>query len=96
MSAVSNLEMGCRGWQVLEIQETREWETRLVSSPERNHLHLMLHWERNLPLQGSCRFLEEKETNKKRKKSVTENPKIKERSQSNLGIHSPTLGDQAP
>lgn len=51
--------MGCTGWQVLEILEIQEWETRPGSSLERSHLRLMLHWERNLLLQGSCRFLEE-------------------------------------
>lgn len=68
---MSYLEMGCRGLQGLEIQETQEWETRLVSILERNRLHLTLHWERNLRLQGSCRFLEEKK-DKKRQNSATE------------------------
>lgn len=60
MPAMSNLEMECRGLLALETQETQEWETRLVNSLEKSHLHLMLHWERNLLPQGSCRFLEEK------------------------------------
>lgn len=51
-----HLEMGCMGSQVLEILETQEWETRLGSNQERSHLRLMLHWERNLLLQVSCRF----------------------------------------
>lgn len=40
--------MGCRGWPVLENQESQEWETRLENNLERSHLHLMLRWERNL------------------------------------------------
>lgn len=46
--------------QVLEIQETPEWGTRLVSNLERNHLHLMQHWERILLLRGSFHFLQDK------------------------------------
>lgn len=53
--------MGCKDWQALESPETQEWATRLGSSLERSHLRLMLHWERNLLLQGSCRFLKQKE-----------------------------------
>lgn len=56
------LERGCTDWQVLEILETQEWETKQGSNLERSHLHLMLHWEKNLQLQESCRFLE-RETN---------------------------------
>lgn len=56
--------MGCTGWQVPETLETQEWETRPVSSLERSHLHLMLHWERNLLHQGSCRFLRKKKHKK--------------------------------
>lgn len=62
-SAVSNLEMGCTDLQVLEIQETPEWGTRLVSNPERNHLHLMQHWGRTLLLRGSFHFLQGKKPN---------------------------------
>lgn len=58
MSAWSNLEMGCRGWPALENQESRVWETRLVNSLERSHLHLTLRWERNLLPLVSFRFLD--------------------------------------
>ncbi len=61
--------MGCTDSQVPEILETQEWETRPGSSLERSHLRLMLHWERSLQLQGSCRFLEEKKKKKKAKLS---------------------------
>lgn len=61
--------MGCTGWQVPETLETQEWETRPVSSLERSHLHLMLHWERSLLHQGSCRFLREKNKTQKAKLS---------------------------
>lgn len=60
MSAESNLEMGCRGWPVLENQESQAWETRPESNPGRNHWHLMLHWERNLLPPVSFHFLEGK------------------------------------
>lgn len=82
------------GWQVLEILETQEWETRPASSLERSHLHLTLRWERNLLLRGSCRFLEAKQ--KKGQNLVNETKKKQKKKQSDLGIHSPTLGDQAP
>lgn len=50
-----HLEMGCMGWQVPEILESQEWETKQGSNQEKSHLHLMLHWGRTLLLQGSCR-----------------------------------------
>lgn len=49
--------------QVREIQETPEWGTRLVSNPERTHLHLMQHWERTLLLQGSFHYLQGEKQN---------------------------------
>lgn len=49
--------MGCKGWQVLETQETQEWETRRVSSQERSRWRLMPHWVRTLLLQESYHFL---------------------------------------
>jgi len=66
--------MGCRGWQVLETPESQEWETRRGSSRERSHWRLTPRWERNLPLRGSCRFLEEQH---KRAKFRKRNPKHK-------------------
>lgn len=87
--------MGCMGWQVLETPGTQEWGTRLGSTLERSHLRLMLHWERNLLLQGSCRFLKKKNKTNKIPKSVNENQQ-QEKRKGKLGIHSPTLGDQAP
>lgn len=50
--------MGCRGWPGLETQESQAWETRLVSNPERSHLHQTLRWERTLPPPVSFHFLE--------------------------------------
>lgn len=50
--------MGCRGWPVLETQESQAWETRLVSNQERSHLHQRLHWERNLLPLVSFHFLQ--------------------------------------
>lgn len=86
--------MGCTGWQALEIPETQEWETRPGNSLERSHLRLMLHWERNLLLRGSCRFLEEKQKGAKLSEG---NPQKKGgKSQRDQNIYSPTLGDQAP
>lgn len=69
MFTVSHLEMGCKGLQVLEIQETQEWETRLASILVRNRWHPTLRWERNLQHQASCRFLEGGQTKKKAKVS---------------------------
>lgn len=48
------------GWQVPEILESQEWETKQGSNQEKSHLRLMLHWGRTLLLQGSCRCLEGK------------------------------------
>lgn len=50
--------MGCRGWPVLEIQESQVWETTPVNNLERSHLHLMLRWERNLLPLVSFHFLD--------------------------------------
>lgn len=54
---MSDLEMGCKDWQVLETQEIQEWETRRASSQERSRWHLTPHWGRSLLLRGSYHFL---------------------------------------
>lgn len=53
--------MGCRGWPVLENQESQAWVTRLVNNLERSHLHLMLRWERILLPLVSFHFLDGEE-----------------------------------